>query len=89
MKTNLFFIANLNKLRTGRSFRILLPFFPKILGCCRPKIQSFLTVFTFGLSLARFWRDLETSGGGGFEPPNPSPLSARHCREQNIILAFQ
>ena len=33
MTTNLFVIANVKQLRTGGSFRILLPFFPNILGC--------------------------------------------------------
>ena len=32
MTTNLFFIANVKQLRTGGSFRILLPFFPQHLG---------------------------------------------------------
>jgi len=32
MTTNLFVIANVKQLRTGGSFRILLPFFPEHLG---------------------------------------------------------
>ena len=32
MATNLFVIANVKQSRTGGSFRILLPFFPNILG---------------------------------------------------------
>jgi hypothetical protein len=32
MTTNLFVIANVKQLRTGGSFRILLPFFPENLG---------------------------------------------------------
>ena len=32
MTTNLFVIANVKQLRTGGSFRVLLPFFPNILG---------------------------------------------------------
>jgi len=39
--TNLFVIANAKQLRTGRSFKILLPFFPNILGCWRPKSSNF------------------------------------------------
>ena len=62
MTTNLYVIANVKQLRTGGSFRILLPFFLNILGCCCPK---FLTVFTIGLSLARFWRAFGISVGGG------------------------
>jgi len=41
MATNLFVIANVKQLRTGGSFRILLPFFLKILGCWRPKFSNF------------------------------------------------
>jgi hypothetical protein len=32
MATNLFVIANVKQSQTGGSFRILLPFFPNILG---------------------------------------------------------
>jgi len=39
--TNLFVIANVKQLRTGDSFRILLPFFPNILGYWRPKSSKF------------------------------------------------
>jgi len=41
MTTNLFVIANVKELRTGGSFRILLPFFPNILRCWRPKFSNF------------------------------------------------
>ena len=41
MTTNLFVIANVKQLRTGGSFRILLPFFPNILECWRPKFSNF------------------------------------------------
>jgi len=41
MTTNLFVIANVKQLRTEGSFRILLPFIPKILGCWRPKFSNF------------------------------------------------
>ena len=34
--TNLFVIANVKELRTGGSFRILLPFLPNILGALAP-----------------------------------------------------
>ena len=42
MTTNLFVIVKVKQLRTGRSFRILLPFFPNILGCWRPKFSNFI-----------------------------------------------
>jgi len=41
MTTNLFVIANVKQMRTGGSFRNLLPFSPNILGCWRPKFSSF------------------------------------------------
>ena len=42
MTTNLFVIVNVKQLRTGISFRILLPFFsPNILGRWHPKFSSF------------------------------------------------
>jgi hypothetical protein len=41
MTTNLFVITNVKQLRTGGSFRNLLPFFPNILGCWRPKFSNF------------------------------------------------
>ena len=41
MTTNLFVIANVKQLRTGGGFRIVLPFFPNILGCWRPKFSNF------------------------------------------------
>jgi len=44
MTTNLFVIANVKQLRTGGSFRILLPFFLNILGCWRPKFSNFNSV---------------------------------------------
>jgi hypothetical protein len=53
MTTKLFVIANVKQFRTGGSFRILLPF-SENLGVLASQIQQFLTVFTIGLSLARF-----------------------------------
>jgi len=41
MTTNLFVIDNVKQLRTGGSFRILLAFFPNILGCWHPKLSNF------------------------------------------------
>jgi len=42
MTTSLFVIANVKQLRTGGSFRILLPFFfSNIVGCWRPKFSNF------------------------------------------------
>jgi len=41
MTTDLFVIANVKQLRTGGSFRILLPLFTNILGCWCPKLCNF------------------------------------------------
>jgi len=41
MTTNLFVIVNVKQLRTGGSFRILVSFFPNILGCWCPKFSNF------------------------------------------------
>jgi len=41
MMTNLFVNANVKQLQTDGSFRILLPFFPNILVCWRPKFSNF------------------------------------------------
>ena len=75
MTTNLFVIANVKQLRTGGSFRILLPFFQTSWGVGILN-SAFLTVFTIGLSLARFWRAFRISGG--FEHLKPPP-SVCHC----------
>jgi len=41
MTTNLFVIAYVKQLRTGGSFRILLPFILNILECWCPKFSNF------------------------------------------------
>ena len=72
MTTNLFVIASVKQFRADGSFRILLPFFEH-LGVLASYIQQFLTVFTIGLGLARFWRAFGISGGGEGLPPNLPP----------------
>jgi len=69
MITNLFVIANVKQLRTGGSFRILLPLFRTSWGVGILNSAIFLTVFTIGVSLARFWRAFGISGGGVGSPP--------------------
>jgi len=65
MTTSLFVIADVKQLRTGGGFRILLPYFPNILGCWRPKFRIFFNSFhnrvEFGTILAAFG----ISGEGG------------------------
>jgi len=76
MTTNLFVIANVKQLRTGCSFRNLLPFFPKSWGVGvlnSAFFDSFHNRVEFGTILVGL-RNFE----GGVEPPNPPPLSVRH-----------
>jgi len=71
---NLFVIANVKQLRTGGSFRILLPF-SEHLVVLASEIQRFLTVFSVGLSLARFWRAFRISRGEWLTPQHPPQYS--------------
>jgi len=80
--TNLFVIANVKQLRTGGSFRILLPFLQTFCGVGVLNSAIFNS-FQIGLSSERFWRAFGISGGGeegsGLNPPNHplgTPLSA-------------
>ena len=71
MTANLFIIVNVKQLRTGGSFRILLPFFRTSLGVGVPNsaiFNSFHNQVEFGTIL----EGLRNFGGGGFEPPPPS-----------------
>ena len=73
MTTNLFVIANVKQLRTGGSFRILLPFFRTSLGVGflnSAIFNSFHNRVEFGTIL----EGLRNFGGGGVEPPNHPPL---------------
>jgi hypothetical protein len=72
MTTNLFVIANVKKLRTGGSFRILLPFFRTSwgVGVLNSAIfNSFHSRVEFGTIL----EGLRNFEGGGFEPPHQTP----------------
>jgi len=72
MTTNLLVIANVKQLRTGGSFRILLPFFRTSwgVGVLNSEIfNSFLNRAEFGTIL----KGLRNFGGGGVETPNPRP----------------
>jgi len=71
MTTNLFVIANVKQLRTGGSFRILLPFFQTSWGV--GVLNS--AIFNSFHNWVEFWHDF---GGpsefrGGLNPPNPPP----------------
>jgi len=72
MTTNLFVIGNVNQLRTGGSFRILLIFFRTSsgVGVLNTAIfKSFHNRVEFGTIL----EGLPNFGGGGVEPTNPPP----------------
>jgi len=76
MTSNLFVIANVKQLRTGGSFRILLPFFRTSwgVGVLNSTIfNSFHNRVEFGTIL----EGLRNFGGGGLETPHPP--SVRHC----------
>ena len=89
MTTDLFVIANVKQMRTGGSFRIILPF-SEHLGVLTPKIQQFLTVFTIRVSFGTTVEGFRNfGGGGGFEHPNPlhgTPLLQANCTFHKYLL---
>ena len=85
MTTNLFVIANVKQLRTGRSFIEFYCLFSEHLGVLAPYIQQFLTLFTVGVSFARFWIAFGISGGGGLNNPTPPPGYATDSIHNFII----
>ena len=80
MTTNLFVIANVKQLRTGGSFRILLPFFRTSwgVGLLHSAIfNSFHNLVEFGTILEGLRNFV---GGGCLNPPTPPPFpSVRNC----------
>ena len=82
MATNLFVIGNVKQLRTGGSFRILLPFFRTSWGVGVLNSALFNSSHNrveFGTIL----EGLRNLGGGRFEPPNQLP--PRYAWSQYII----
>ena len=77
MTTNLFAIANVKQLRTYVVLEFYCLFSPT--SWCVGILNSaiFLTVFTIGLSLARFFVGPSEFRGGVLNTPNPP--SVRHC----------
>ena len=76
MTTNLFVIVNVEQLRTGGSFRILLPFFRTSWGdgvLNSSIFNSFHNRVEFGAIL----EGLRNFGGGGLNPPK-LPLGTPH-----------
>ena len=73
--TNLFFIANVKRLRTDGSFRILVPFFRTSWGV--GVLNS--AIFNSFHSRVEFGKILEgLRNFGGVEPPPKHPTSVRH-----------
>jgi hypothetical protein len=74
MTTNLFAIANVKQLRTYIVLELYCLFFFEHLGVLASQIQQFfLTVFTVGLSLARFFGGPSEFRGGGVRKPETPP----------------
>ena len=82
---NLFVIANVKQLRTC-SFRILLPCFRTSWGVGVLN-SAILTVFTVGLSLARFWRAFGILEGGlnPTTPPRHATVISREAHHQGCV----
>ena len=81
MTTELFVIANVKQLRTGGSFRILLPLFQTYWGVGVLKLaifNSFHNRVEFGTILEGL-----RNFGGGFKAP--SPPSVRHCCKYSFM----
>ena len=73
MTTNLFVIANVKQLRTGGSFRILLPFF-QTSGCVDILNTAIFNNFHNWVEFGTILEGLRNFGGGGFEHSQPLPL---------------
>jgi len=85
--TNLFVIANIKLLRTGGSFRILLPFF-RTSWCVRVLNLAIFKGIQIGFILAGFRRAFRISGGGeGYEHHN-TPRAVRHCTETFLEISL-
>jgi hypothetical protein len=70
MTTNLFVIANVKQLRTGGSFRILLPFF-RTFWCVGVLNIAISTIFHNRVEFGTILEGLRNFGGGSEPPPPP------------------
>ena len=88
MTTNLFVIANVKQLRTGGSFRTLLPFYWTSwgVGILNSAIfNSFHNWVEFGTILEGLWN---FGGGGVFEPPDtPWYATGRELRSSGLLYS--
>ena len=83
MTTNLFVIANVKQLRTGGSFRILLPFFPRISLGIGVLNSAIFNIFHNRVEFGTILEDLRNFGGG-FEPPQP-PLGTPLQTSEHVL----
>jgi len=73
MTTNLFVIANVKQLRTGGSFRILLPF-PRTSWCVGVLNSAIFNSFHNRVEFGTILEGLRNfGGGGGLNTPSPPP----------------
>jgi len=77
MTTNLFVIANVKQLRTGGSFRILLPFFRTSWGVGVLN-SAIINISQNQVEFGTILECLRNFGEGGLNTPSPPP-SVRHC----------
>ena len=77
MTTNLFVIANVKQLRTGGSFRILLPFFRASCGV-GVRNSAIFNSFHSRVEFGTILEGLPNFGGGGWLNPSNPPTSVRH-----------
>jgi len=75
MTTNLFVIVNVKQLRTGGSFRILLPFFRTSWGVGVLNSAIFNS-FHYVVEFHTILEGLRNLGGGVFESPKPAPATS-------------
>jgi len=78
MTTNLFVIANVKQLRTGGSFRILLPFF-RTSWCVGVLNSAVFNSFHNRVQFGTISEGLRNFGGGGGEHPPRSPPVGQIC----------
>ena len=84
MTTNLFVIANVKQLRTGGSFRILLPFFRTSWGAGFQNSAIF-NIFHNRVEFGTILEGLRNFGGGGIWTPTPPP---RYATDSGVTYCF-
>ena len=73
MTTNLFVVANVKQLRTGGSFRILLPFFSQTSWGIGVLNSAIFNSFHNRVESGTILEGLRNFGGGGLNNPPPPP----------------